>query len=123
MAQDKLKAMWDQQFAFMRLLQQERDFPQFPVDLSEKKGQRFLKDITHECMGELFEANQHLKNSKKHRVTEVTEFEREKYIEELCDSLHYFFEICIASGISLDELYTAYMTKGEINVERIKGGY
>jgi len=120
---DKLKEMWDQQTSFMELLQDKRNFPDFPVDVSSKAGQKFLKGITHECMHELFEANLILKNSKDHRVTDVSEFSREDYIEELVDALHYFFEIAICSGVSIQELYEAYMKKGQINISRIENGY
>ena len=120
---DKLQTMFDQQKAFMRLLVEKRNFPSFPVDIKSKEGQKFLKSITHDCMGELFEANQHLKNSKGHRATEITDIDREAYIEELVDSLHFFFEIVILSGISIDEMYEAYMNKGDVNVDRIVGGY
>jgi len=120
---DKLQKMWDQQFAFMKLLQEKRGFPDFPVDITSKSGQKFLKNITHECMGELFEANQELKNSKNHRATEISHIDRDAYVEELVDSLHFFFEIVIASGVTLDELYDSYMKKGEINFSRIENGY
>lgn len=120
---DKLQEMWEQQLDFMKLLQNKRNFPEFPVDVSSKSGQKFLKGITHECMHELFEANMMLKNSKDHRETEVSEFDRDSYVEELVDALHYFFEIAISSGISMNELHEAYMKKGKINVDRIKNGY
>ena len=118
-----LTLMLEQQEYFMRLLQEKRGFPDFPVDLTVKKNQKFLKDIAYEAMGELFEAIQHLKNSKSHRATEVFQFDRAEYLEELVDSLHYFFEIVIASGISTEELFDAYMKKGQINVDRINNGY
>jgi len=121
--EDRLLKMWEQQKDFMLLLQKKRGFPEFPVDINSKSGQKFLKSVTYECMGELFEANQELKNSKGHRATEVPEIDREAYVEELADSLHYFFEIVIASGVSLDEIYDLYMKKGEVNVKRIEGGY
>lgn len=120
---DKLQEMWEQQRKFMVLLQERRDFPQFPVDMTTKSGQKLLKSITHECMHELFEANQVLKNSKDHRVTDVSDFNREHYVEELVDALHYFIEIAILSGVSMNELYEAYMKKGEINNRRIENGY
>jgi dimeric dUTPase (all-alpha-NTP-PPase superfamily) len=44
-------------------------------------------------------------------------------VEELVDALHYFFEIAITSGVSIEELYEAYMEKGKINIERIENGY
>ena len=120
---DRLEAMWSQQEAFMRLLQKKRSFPEFPVDMSSKAGQKFLKQLTHECMGELFEANQELKNSKGHRATDIPEMDRGAYVEELVDTMHYFFEIVIASGVTLDELFAVYMKKGEENVKRIESGY
>lgn len=115
--------MWSQQEDFMKLLQQKRGFPDFPTDLTAKKGQQFLKDIRNHLMEELFEAGQHLKNSKSHRATEIPEIDREAYKEELVDALHLYFELVIASGITLEELVTAYLAKGETNTQRINGGY
>ncbi len=120
---DKLESMYSQQRSFNQLLRDERNHPDFPLDLSLKTNQQFLKHLTHECMHELFEANILLKNSKHHRVTEIAEFDRESYKEELCDVLHYFLGIAIYSGISCEELYDAFMKKGEVNFARIKGGY
>jgi predicted house-cleaning noncanonical NTP pyrophosphatase (MazG superfamily) len=120
---DKLDEMWKQQKQFMDLLREKREFPSFPVDTSTKGGQKILKSITHECMHELFEANLLLKNSKDHRATDLRDFDRDSYVEELCDALHYFFEIAILSGVSIEELYQAYMKKGEINFNRVEKGY
>lgn len=122
-SKDRFQKMWQQQYEFMLLLKERRSFPNFPVDLSTKEGQKFLKSVTYECMGELFEANQELKNSKSHRATDVKELNRDAYVEELVDVLHYLLEIVIASGISIDEFYDAYMDKGKINTLRIKGDY
>lgn len=123
MSKDKFDAMWSQQSGFMRLLTEKRGFPEFPLDLSTKENQQFLKKIMHECMGELFEANQHLKNSKAHRATNVPDIERSEYVEELVDALHYFFEICIFSGVSSEEIFDAYIAKGIKNENRIRDGY
>lgn len=120
---DRLDRMWSQQEAFMRLLQQKRGFPEFPTDITTKKGQQFLKDIRNHLMEELFEAGQHLKNAKSHRATELPEVDREAYKEELVDALHLYFELVIASGVSMDELFEAYMAKGDVNFDRIKNGY
>ena len=119
----RLQHMWDQQEQFMRLLQEKRGFPEFPTDISSKEGQKFLKDITHHMMDELFEAGQHLKNSKSHRATLIPEVDKAAYKEELVDALHLYFELVIASGITLDELVEAYLAKGGVNVARIRGGY
>lgn len=123
MIPDKLHAMWEQQRQFMCLLQEKRGFPSFPVDITSKQGQKLLTEISHHCTDELHEARQHLKNAKSHRATEVTEIDLPKYKEELADALHLFIELCIVSGLTMDEIYEAYMEKGLVNVERIKNGY
>lgn len=120
---DRLKEMWSQQKDFMYLLCEERSFPKFPTDITSKAGQQFLEGISFHLMKELFEAGLHLKNSKSHRATEIKEVDRDAYKEELVDVLHLFFEICIAAGINLEELYDAYMKKGIVNFERIRNGY
>jgi hypothetical protein len=120
---DKLEMMWDQQWKFIKLLQEKRGFPQCPTDITSKQGQKFLKDITHHMMDELFEAGQHLKNSKSHRATLVPEVDREAYKEELVDAMHLYIELLIASGITMDEFVEAYLKKGETNFERINNGY
>jgi len=120
---DQLAQMWDQQVAFMHLLKKERNFPEFPTDITSKKGQKFLKDIRNHIMEELFEAGQHLKNAKSHRATDLPEIDREAYKEELVDALHLYFELVIASGITRDELVEAYIAKGVTNTGRILSGY
>ena len=70
----------------------------------------------------MHEARQHLKQ-KDHRISDVGNVDREKYVEELADSIHYLLEIVIASGISLEEIYEKYMQKGYVNTARIEGGY
>jgi len=120
---DRLARMWVQQVEFMELLQEKRGFPDFPTDLTSKKGQQFLKDIRNHLMEELFEAGQHLKNAKSHRATDIPEVDREAYKEELVDALHLYFELVIASGITLQELEEAYLKKGNVNIDRIKNGY
>lgn len=118
-----LRGMFESQRSFMELLQAKRGFPQFPVDIKSRDGQRLLQDTAHYAMDELHEALQHLKNSKAHRATEVNEFDRQKYVEELVDHLHYYVELCILSGISADELHDAYIAKDCVNRQRVHDGY
>ncbi len=120
---DRLDDMWTQQTGFMRLLQEKRNWPDWPVDITSKPGQKFLDDILFHMMKELFEAGQHLKNNKAHRITEMPEIDRELFKEELCDALHLFIEFCAVAGLSLEEVYEKYMEKGRINDERIRNGY
>ena len=119
----KLEQMFKQQEGFLNLLRDKRQHPDFPLDLSKKESQKFLKSLSHECMHELFESNMLLKNSKHHRQTEFVDFDRESYKEELSDVLHYLIVILLYSGISLDEMYEMYMKKGEVNIDRIYNGY
>jgi len=120
---DRLEIMWKQQHEFMLLLQEKRGFPSFPTELTSKKGQQFLKDIRNHMMEELFEAGQHLRNAKPHRATDLPEFDRKAYVEELSDALHLYIELLIASGITVDELFESYMEKGRVNTTRIMGNY
>lgn len=120
---NKLEKMFEQQKLFMNLLQEKRKFPDFPFDLSKKENQKFIKDISYEAVGELFEAIQHLKNSKMHRSTELPHLKREEYLEEIVDCVHYIFEILIMSGFDCEEFYDAYIKKGEINTKRILNDY
>jgi hypothetical protein len=120
---DKLEEMFSQQESFMRLLQKKRNFPEFPVNLETKDGQKFCKSIVYEIMGELFESLQMLKNSKDHRITNIPELNREAFVEELSDSLHYFFELAILCNITPDELFESYMKKGVVNQHRIENNY
>lgn len=123
MPSDKLGQMFSQQEEFISLLQEKRGHPELPLDLSQKTSQQFLKSMAYECMHELFESNMLLKNTKKHRITDLPDFDREAYKEELSDVLHYLVGIMICSGISFDEIYKMYMKKGQINIDRINGGY
>lgn len=118
-----LQTLFQQQIEFMKLLRSKNLFQEFPVDIATKHGQKLCKDIAHDAMDELHEAIQHLKNSKQHRVTEIKEFDREKYIEELVDHLHFFIELCVVSSVSVQELCDAYFKKGEVNISRVNAGY
>lgn len=120
---DKFEVMFRQQEKFIKLLQEKRGHPDIPFDLASKDSQLFLKHLSHECMHELFESNMLLKNSKKHRVTDMPDFDREAYKEELSDVFHYLIGILVCSGISFQEIYDMYIQKGQINIDRINGGY
>ena len=120
---DKWSTIFSEQERFMKLLQEKRNFPAFPVDLSTKDGQKLVKDIAHDCMHELFEAIHLLRDAKSHRQTVVGNFDRNAFIEELADAWHYLIEIAILVGIDANELHRSYMKKGTINFARILEGY
>lgn len=120
---DVFSSMWEQQRAYMDLLVERRGFPCFPLLISTKSNQGFIRGIVHHCQDELFEATRELKNAKGHRATEISDFDRDKYLEELIDAQHLLLEVAILSGISRDEFVAAYLRKGGINRQRILDGY
>ena len=120
---DKFDKMSEQQQEFIELLSSKGRHPSVPVDMTTKDGQIFVKSIIHECVGELFEVVNELKNSKAHRATNITEFNRENLKEELADVLHYYFGILSCTGISPGELFDAYMIKGQKNIQRVLTNY
>jgi hypothetical protein len=120
---DKLREMFLQQEDFMRLLKEHRGFSGWPVDITTKIGQKECRDIGLNSIEEFFEALAHLKNWKKHRKSEIQEFDRPAFLEELSDMMHYFVELLLMLGVTPEEFYRAYMKKGEINEKRIKGNY
>ncbi len=118
-----LKVMFEEQIRFMKLLKKERGFTEFPVNLETKEGQKIVKNISHECMHELFEAIHLLSDAKDHKKSLTSDFDKKKFIEELSDVLHYFLGICILCDISAEDLYNEFMRKGTVNFSRILGGY
>lgn len=72
---------------------------------------------------EMFEALQHLKNWKPHRVTEVKEFDHSEFVEEVVDAFNYFLSVLILTGVTSDDLYKMYCTKDDIIHGRLKTGY
>lgn len=122
---DKLVQMFEMQESYMRLLAKIRsDFPQeWPIEPSVKANQLEMRDLIFNSMGELFEMIQELKNSKKHRQTEVKDMDRDKFLEEAVDAFKFFLEVMILVGVTPDEFFGAYVKKDQTNIERIKRGY
>ena len=71
----------------------------------------------------MFEALQHLKNWKPHRMTEFHEFDREEFLEEIVDAFNYFFSIVVLTGHTAEDLYEAYVKKDNIIHKRLNDGY
>ena len=72
---------------------------------------------------EMFEALQHLKNWKPHRQTEIKDFDREEFLEEIVDAFNYFLSILVLTGFSDEDLMSAYRKKDEIINGRMETGY
>lgn len=121
----KLEEMFRLRMAFIERLEKEipGSYPNVPVDLSSKKGQQLCRDLALKGVEEMFEALQHLKNWKDHKLTETPEVEKEEFLEEIVDAFNYFFSLIIASGFSYEELYTAYLEKDKKIHQRLTNKY
>lgn len=97
--------------------------PSWPVDLGDKESQQHIRDMALRGVEEMFEALQHLKNWKPHRLTEVTEFNREEFLEEIVDAFNYFLSVLVLVGVSSEELFDAYEKKDRVIRERVRSGY
>lgn len=122
MASDKLDRAFIKQREFMDMLLEHDKFPEYPVDLKTKPGQRFVKECAFNLIEELMEASFTLKN-RQHKLSDDTELDFAHFVEELGDAFAYFIEICHLCGISADDLYNEYSRKNQIVKERLQSGY
>ena len=122
---DKLQSMFDKRESFMRALKNRNPdiCPEWPVDLTDKASQQHLRDTALKGVEEMFEALQHLKNWKPHRNTEIKDFDREEFLEEVVDAFNHFLSLLVMTGVTADELFNAYSKKDEIIHNRLKTGY
>lgn len=122
---DKLDLMFELRKGFMDALQKQIPdvYPEMPVDLTNKKTQQHLRDLALRGVEEVFEAVQELKNAKSHRQTEISDFDRAAFKEEMVDSFNYFLSLLIVMGVTPDELFEAYVSKDKIIHDRIRSKY
>ena len=99
------------------------EYPNWPIDLTDKRDQQHIRDMALRGVEEMFEALQHLKNWKPHRDTEVHEFDREEFLEEVVDAFNYFLSVLVLMGVTSDELFEAYDKKDKIIHDRLTAGY
>ena len=125
MNNDMLKEMFDLRQRFMIEMKEANSsiYPEWPVDLTDKASQQVLRDTALKGVEEMFEALQHLKNWKPHKQTEVKEFNREEFLEEVVDAFNYFFSLLVLTGVDANELFDAYIKKDTIIHDRLRTGY
>lgn len=125
MEECRLKNMLALRESFMRDLAAARPavLQKWPVDIASKEGQQAVRDTVLKGVEEMFEALAHLKNHKNHRLTEVKDFDQDAFLEEYVDAFNFFLAVPIMLGISVEELYEAYLKKDKIINDRIKKGY
>ncbi len=125
MSEDKLNQIFKMRNTFMLMLQDKFPdaYPEWPVDLSNKKAQITCRETALKGVEEMFEALQHLKNWKPHRKTEMPEIDREEFLEEIVDAFNYFLSLIILIGVDVNEFYDAFLKKDEIIRGRLNEGY
>jgi NTP pyrophosphatase (non-canonical NTP hydrolase) len=119
---DMLDKAFTLQREFMDMLVEHDKFPEYPVDLTSKPGQRFVKECIFNLIEELMEASFTLKN-RQHKITDDKEIDLEHFREELGDAFAYFIEVCHLCGISSYDLYSEYSRKNKIVRDRLNSGY
>ena len=123
---DRLEEIFQMRESFMDSLRKasvDPSLPNWPVDLGEKSSQQYVRDMALRGVEEMFEALQHLKNWKPHRQTEVKDFNREEFLEEIVDAFNYFLSILVLTGFDANDFIEAYRRKDKIKNERLETGY
>ena len=122
---DKLEELFTLRERFMSTLREKKpnEYPSWPVDLGNKKDQQHVRDMALRGVEEMFEALQHLKNWKPHRDTEIQDFDKEEFLEEVVDAFNYFLSVLVLTGVSAQDLYEAYLRKDAVIHNRLNSGY
>lgn len=121
---DKLKEFFIlQENLMLRYKARDKNFPKWPVDISNKANQKFIRDVLFNAIEELAEAVSELKNRKAHRQTEISEFDKQKFLVECVDAQKFILEALILLGISADEFHSAYLNKDALCHYRLNEGY
>jgi hypothetical protein len=107
----------------LRYKENDPTFPQWPIDFSNKAQQKFVRDTLINAADELFEATRTLKNYKQHRQTEILDFNKEDFLEEIVDATKFVIEALILSGINEREFMNAHITKNNVCHMRLDEKY
>jgi hypothetical protein len=121
---DRLQEIFTLREEFMREIADKRGaYGTWPVDISQKKSQQLVREVTLKGVEEIFEALGELKNWKNHRLSENTSFNRELFLEEMVDSFNYFTAALILLGVDSEEFFEAFLKKDAIIHKRLEEGY
>jgi hypothetical protein len=122
---DKLSQLFLLRTRFMHALKERKpsEYPDWPIDFSDKQCQQHVRDMALRGVEEMFEALQHLKNWKPHRDTEVRDFNKDEFLEEVVDAFNYFLSVLVLTGVSSEEFFEAYAKKDKIIHDRLNTGY
>jgi dimeric dUTPase (all-alpha-NTP-PPase superfamily) len=104
---DKLEQIFNMQLALQ-------------LKLGVKFDQDYINIMTLACEQELHEA---LRETPWKPWKKQQTFNRDNYKKELIDALHFFINLCLAGGITAEDLYEAYIEKNKENYVRKESGY
>ncbi len=121
---DKLEEIFRHREDFMKAIRDKKGaYGEWPIDIGQKKSQQLIKNLAYKGVEEIFEATALLKNAKEHRETEISEVDKDEFVEEVVDSFNYFLSILVLIGIDANEFYEAFMKKDKIIHDRLDSGY
>lgn len=92
------------------------------TDIDDPARQRRIKEIGMRMIEELTEATNTLKNGKPWKSSHV-KTDTDHFVEEIADSLHFFVELCLCAGITVEMLFQTYMDKSRVNQFRQDTNY
>lgn len=95
----------------------------WPVDITKKESQQAVRDTVLKGVEEVFESLTHIRGWKPHRITEISEFDREAFLEEYVDAFNYFLSVLVMLGVTADEFFDSYVKKDNIIHDRLKKDY
>jgi hypothetical protein len=121
----KLSEMFLKREEFIKAMKEKipESYPEFPLDMSKKDSQQVCRDLALKGVEEMFEALQHLKNWKPHRMTDIPEVDKDEFLEEIVDAFNYFFAMLIVTGFDESDLFSAFLSKHEKIKQRLEDGY
>lgn len=121
----RLNAMLELREKFMRELADKRPavLQDWPVDISKKESQQTVRDTVLKGVEEIFESLTHIRGWKPHRLTEISDFDKNAFLEEYVDAFNYFFSVLVMLGVSPEEFFEAYLKKDRIIHDRLKKDY
>ncbi len=122
---NNLQKLFELRKSFMNNLEQAKpgSYPAWPLDISSKQSQQVLRETALKGIEEMFEALQHLKNWKPHRSTDMPEFDRDAFLEEVVDAFNYFLSVLVLVGVDEQEFFQSYVSKDRIIRKRLLSGY
>lgn len=90
-------------------------------DLDDRQVVARIHELFGYTVRELSEAMQELKLKPWKKTAEPAD--REAFVNEIGDTLHFFVELCITAGITDEDLHRAYFRMHQKNNDRIAGSY